>query len=91
VCRNNLAARLLCDQLFQPGTWTVAGLAGTARVSLSRGGAVYARGTARLRGGRVVSARLRALRHAGPGHYRLVLRVRRDGQSVRVTRIVRLR
>jgi hypothetical protein len=90
VCRNNVAARLVCDQLFQPGTWTVAGLAGTASVSLSRHGVIYARGTARLRAGRVISVHLRALRHTGAGRYRLTLRLRRQGATVRVIRIVRL-
>ena len=91
VCRNTLAARLLCDQLFQPGTWTVAGLSGGASISLSRAGVVYARGRAKLRDGRVVSARLRPLRHVGPGRYQMTLRVRRHGTVVRVARGVRLR
>jgi hypothetical protein len=87
ICRNNVFARVLCDQLFPPGTWTVAGASGTARVKLSRAGVVYARGTARLRRGHVVSARLHRLRRVAPGRYRLTLRL----HGHRLSRVVRIR
>lgn len=91
ICRNTLTVRLICDQLFPPGTWTVAGAAGTAMVSLDRHGVVYARGTARLVAGRVVSARLRMLRHIVAGHYRLTLGIRQHSAVVRISRSIRLR
>jgi len=82
---------LICDQLFQPGTWTVAGMTGTAQVSLARHAVVYARGTARVRAGRVVSARLRTQRHVRAGLYRLTLTFRQRGTVVGISRVVRLR
>jgi hypothetical protein len=90
VCRNTAVAKLLCDQLFQPGTWTVAGMAGTAQVALDRHGVVYARGTARLLAGRVVSARVRALRRVGAGPYQLTLNLRQHRTVVRISRTVHL-
>jgi hypothetical protein len=91
ICRNNAAARLICDQLFAPGTWTVAGATGMARVSLSRRAVVYARGTARLRSGHVVRVHLKRLRPIHAGRYRLTLRLHSHGSVIRITRAVRIR
>jgi Collagen triple helix repeat (20 copies) len=91
VCRNNAVARALCDLLFVPGTWTVIpGMAGDVKVVLSRGNVSYARGSAYVRGGRVVSLHLRMVRLGPAGRYRLTLTFRAHGAQVRVTRVVRV-
>jgi hypothetical protein len=76
ICRDTKAAKLACDLMFAPGTWTVAGTATTARVTLSRNGRVYARGKAVLRKqGKRLRIRLQLIRRPRPGTYRLTVRV----------------
>ena len=76
ICRDTKAAKLACDLMFAPGTWTVAGTATTARATLSRNGRVYARGKAVLRKqGKRLRIRLQLIRRPRPGTYRLTVRV----------------
>ena len=92
VCRNNAAAKLACDLIFQPGTWKVAGTAMTARATLSRGGRVYARGRARLRTqGRRLRIKFDLVRRPRPGTYRLTLRLRGDSYVTVLRRTIRIR
>ena len=92
VCRNNAAAKLACDLIFQPGTWKVAGTATTARATLLRGGRVYARGRARLRmQGRRLRIKLDLVRRPRPGTYRLTLRLRGDRYVTVLRRTIQIR
>ena len=92
VCRNNAAAKLACDLIFQPGTWKVAGTATVARATLSRGGRVYARGRARLRTqGRRLRIELELGRRPRPGTYRMTLRLRGNSYVTVLRRTIRIR
>ena len=92
VCRNNAAAKLACDLIFQPGTWKVAGTAVTARATLSRNGRVYARGKARLRTqGRRLRIKLDLVRQPRPGAYRMTLRLRGNSYVTVLRRTIRIR
>ena len=91
TCRNNAAAKLACELMFQPGTWKVAGTATVARATLSRGGRVYARGRARLRTqGRRLRVKLELVRRPRPGLYRLTLRLHGGRYAVVLRRTVRI-
>ena len=82
ACRNLTAARILCDLLFVPGTWSAGSTASIARVELKRGRTVYATGKGRA---------LKVLRRATRGEYRLViLRRSRSGKVVKASRTIRL-
>jgi hypothetical protein len=92
VCRNTIAAKVLCDAIFQPGTWHVAGSAGVARVMLSRKQHVYARGAVRVgAGAKKARIRLVTIRRVRPGTYQLKVTLGRGRherilrQTVRVT------
>ena len=92
VCRNNAAAKLACDLIFQPGTWKVAGTATVARATLSRGGRVYARGRARMRTqGRRLRIELELGRRPRPGTYRMTLRLRGNSYVTVLRRTIRIR
>jgi hypothetical protein len=86
VCRNTLAAKVLCDAIFQPGTWKVAGGAAIARVTLSREHRVYARGTVRVRA-RAKKARIQlvTIRNMRQGTYLLKVKLG-HGRRTRVLR-----
>jgi hypothetical protein len=74
TCRNTLTARVVCEALFAPSTWSTAGTAGTAEVSLTRGGRVYGRARAVVGGKGRTRLTLRALRRVRPGAYLLTIR-----------------
>jgi len=82
VCRNITVAKILCDALFVPGTWTAGTQASIARVDLKRGHRVYATGKGRA---------LKVLRRVARGEYKLViLRRSRSGKVVKTARTVRV-
>ena len=82
VCRNLTAAKILCDALFVPGTWSAGTTARIARVDLKRDHTVYATGK---------GLALKVLRRVQRGHYRLVIvRRTRSGKFLSVSRVVRI-
>lgn len=72
VCRNTVAARLLCSVEFAPGTYTVAGGSETAAFSVSRGHRTVASGKLRIRRGRTAQARIQRV---PAGKYTLTITV----------------
>ena len=86
VCRNTSAAKVLCEAIFQPGTWHVAGAASVASLTLSRNRRVLARGSVRVTA-RAKSARIRlvTIRRMRPGTYLLKVAVT-AGKNRRVLR-----
>jgi hypothetical protein len=82
VCRNVTAAKILCDALFAPGTWSPGTRTRIARVDLKRGRIVYATGKTRA---------LKVLRRVKRGDYTLlILRRTRSGKITKTSRTVRI-
>ena len=82
VCRNVTAAKILCDALFAPGTWSPGTKTRIARVDLKRGRIVYATGKTRA---------LKVLRRVKRGEYTLlILRRTRSGKIAKTSRTVRI-
>jgi hypothetical protein len=91
ICRNTAAARLGCDVLFKPGTWTVAGTAIAARASLWRHHRLYARGTARItRGKHRIRIRLTAVRRLHHGSYSLRIKLGKGRHATMLRQKVRI-
>ena len=82
ACRTTTVARIICDALFVPGTWSLGTMARITRVSLMRGHRTYARGKGR---------KLKVIRRVKAGEYQLVI-VRRTlwGKVLRSSRTVRI-
>jgi hypothetical protein len=91
TCRNTLAARVLCDAMFAPGTWKAAGTATAARFTLSRGGRVYARGRATVNRRGHARVRLGTLRKVRAGTYVLTIRVGKGRTAKVIRRTTRIR
>jgi hypothetical protein len=87
ICRDTLAAKLVCTVLFAPGSWSTNG-AGVASYTLVRRHRVYAHGAFTIRSGRFT---LRASRRLQPGSYRLTVALGRgrDRQIV-IERMIRV-
>jgi hypothetical protein len=81
-------AKVTCQILFAPGTWTTSPTATTARYTVRRGHTVIARGTRRIAGRRLVVRLSHGLR---PGRYRITVTVGRGRHAHSFTRTVRVR
>jgi hypothetical protein len=89
ACRNTAVAKVTCQILFAPGTWTTSRTATRARYTVRRGNRVIARGTRRVDGhGRL---RVRLPHGLRRGRYRVTVTVRRGRHAHSFTRTVSLR
>lgn len=91
VCRNTPATIILCNALFVPGTWMVGGTTLHATDTLSRGRAIYARGSATVTRKGPLAVRLHKLHPLRSGRYTLTVRVVGHGISATMRRVVTIR